>query len=150
MTLAAKEFTVRLGQVEISRLLNLKETVEHNGLWLRRVARYQSLGWFLEAMNAGDNSLLEVDFFQPRETWAKRLADLGMEGIQVNVGIRTGRASRCWFWRSTRVRARFPWTIWGSGGRIAWQPWGISGSSIIMSCRWSVRRRLPASWPPRC
>ena len=92
--MAAKEFTVRLGQVEVSRLLNLKETVEHNGLWLSHVARYHSLGWFLEAMNAKDNSLLAVDFFQPQEIWSQRLAELGMEGIQVNVGIRTGRPSR--------------------------------------------------------
>ena len=92
--MAAKEFAVRLGHGEISRILNLKDTVEHNGLWQQQVARYQSLGWFLEAMNARDNTLLAVDFFQPQEAWAQRLAELGMEGIQVNVGIRTGRPSR--------------------------------------------------------
>jgi hypothetical protein len=94
MPLSSNDFAVRIGQDEIGRLLNLKENVDHNGLWLDFVARYQDLGWALVAMNARGGADLSLDFSQPSEVWSQRLADLGMENIQVNVGIRTGKPSR--------------------------------------------------------
>ncbi len=92
--MSSKEFAVRVGHDEIGRILNLKGNVDHNGLWLDFVARYQGLGWVLVAMNANGGTDLGLDFSQPRKLWSQWLADLGMADIQVNVGIRTGKASR--------------------------------------------------------
>jgi hypothetical protein len=94
MKLSTKEFAVRLGQDEIGRILNLKGSVDHNSLWVDFVNRYQSLGWVLVAMNAKGETNLDLDFSQPQDLWSQRLADLGLADIQVNVGIRTGKASR--------------------------------------------------------
>ncbi|MFH1596062.1 MAG: bifunctional DNA primase/polymerase [Pseudomonadota bacterium] len=94
MQLSSNDFAVRIGRDEIGRILNLKENVDHNGLWLDFVARYQGLGWVLAATNARGGADLGLDFSQPSEVWSQRLADLGMENIQVNVGIRTGKSSR--------------------------------------------------------
>lgn len=92
--MTTKDFAIKVGQDEIGRILNLKENLDHNGLWLDYVSRYQARGWALTAINARDGSHLGLDFSQPREVWSRKLADLGMEEIQVNVGILTGAPSR--------------------------------------------------------
>src|SRR4030042_4960387 len=94
MQLSSNDFAVRIGRDEIGRILNLKENVDHNGLWLDFVTRYQGLGWVLAAINARDGADLGLDFSQPSEVWSQRLARLGQENIQVNVGIRTAKSSR--------------------------------------------------------
>jgi hypothetical protein len=92
--LSSIEPAVRIGQGEISRILDLKENLDHNGLCLDFVDRYQGLGWVVVAMEARGGVDPDLDFSQPRETWSPKLAELGMKDIQVNVGIRTGKASR--------------------------------------------------------
>ncbi len=92
--MSSKEISVRVGRDEIGRILNLKENLDHNGLWLQYVSRYQSLGWALVASNARGGADLNLDFSLSPEVWSAKLGELGMEEIQVNVGIRTGSPSR--------------------------------------------------------
>jgi hypothetical protein len=92
--LSSIEPVVRIGQEEIGRILGLKENLDHNGLCLDFVDRYQSLGWSVVAMEARGGATPELDFSQPREVWSPKLADLGMKDIQVNIGIHTGKPSR--------------------------------------------------------
>lgn len=46
------------------------------------------------AVNFQGDPTLELDFAQSREVWAGQLTGLGLEGIQVNLGVRTGNTSR--------------------------------------------------------
>jgi hypothetical protein len=92
--LSSIEPVVRIGQEEIGRILGLKENLDHNGLCLDFVDRYQSLGWSVVAMEARGGVDPDLDFSQPREVWSPKLADLGLKDIQVNIGIRTGKPSR--------------------------------------------------------
>jgi hypothetical protein len=92
--MSSKELAVRIGHDEIGRILDLKERIDHHGLWVDFAERYRSLGWVLVAMDARGKAELSLDFSQPREVWSQKLADLGLEDIQLNVGIRTGKASR--------------------------------------------------------
>ncbi len=91
--MAAKEFTVRLGQDEIGYILDRKENLDrHNQLW-DHMSRYRALGWTLAVISVRDGTDLELDLSQPKELWWKQLADLGLDGVQVNLAVRTGRPS---------------------------------------------------------
>jgi len=87
------DFTVRVGEEEIGRILNLRENLDQRELLVNYGARYQRLGWVLAAVT-GPGEETDLDFSQPPATWAGKLADLGMAQAQVNLGIRTGRASQ--------------------------------------------------------
>jgi len=86
------DYTVRVGQEEIGRILNLRENLDQRELLVTYVSRYQRLGWVLTAVT-GPGEEADLDFNQPPAAWAGKLRDLGVDKIQVNVGLRTGKAS---------------------------------------------------------
>jgi hypothetical protein len=92
--LSSKEFGVRIGQDELGRILDLKGNLDHNGLCLEFVDRYLALGWDLVAMEGRQGADLGLDFSQPREVWSRKLDDLSLGDVQVNLGVRTGKPSR--------------------------------------------------------
>jgi len=91
--LATKDFPVRLGQDEIGRILNLKGNLDHHGRLCDHISHYKALGFDLAAVTAQDEAL-GLDLKQPQEQWWKQLTDLGLHGVQMNLGIRTGGTSR--------------------------------------------------------
>lgn len=91
--MANNDFTVRIGEEEIGQILNRKENLDHHDQLWDCMTRYRSLGWDLAVVTAQGGADLGLDLDQPKESWWKQLADLGLEGIQLNLGIRTGRAS---------------------------------------------------------
>ncbi len=90
----AKEFTVRLGQDEIGYILDRKENLDHHSQLWDHMSRYRALGWTLAVISVRDGADLELDLSQPKELWWQQLADLGLDGVQVNLAVRTGRPSR--------------------------------------------------------
>ncbi len=92
--MAAKEFTVRLGQDETGYILDRKENLDHHSQLWDHMSRYRALGWTLAVISVRGGADLELDLSQPKELWWKHLADLGLDGVQVNLAVRTGRPSR--------------------------------------------------------
>jgi len=92
--LATKDFTIRVGQDEIGHILDRKENLDHHGQMWDYMSRYQALGWNLAIITAHGGADLELDLGQPRAVWWKQLADLGLNGVQLNLAIRTGQPSR--------------------------------------------------------
>lgn len=92
--MTTKDLTVRIGQEEIGHILNRKENLDHHDQLWDFLSRYLALGWDPAVTTAEGGADLGLDLKQPREDWWKQLADLGLEGIQLNLSIRTGRASR--------------------------------------------------------
>ena len=88
-----KDFSVRVGQEEIGRIFNLKENLALKDLLVSYVPRYQQLGWVLVGMKSAESSPLELDLGQPAELWAPQLSEMGADQGQINIGIRTGKAS---------------------------------------------------------
>ena len=78
---------------EIGRILNLKRDLDYSDVLSKFAYRYLQIGWDLVAVNPKGAVELDLDFHQPQGIWSRRLADLGMEGVQVNLGVRTGAAS---------------------------------------------------------
>jgi hypothetical protein len=91
--LATNDFIVKIGQEEIGQILNRKENLDHHDQLWDYLSRYRTLGWDLAVVTAQGGADLGLDLSQPKESWWKQLAELGLEGIQLNLGIRTGRAS---------------------------------------------------------
>jgi hypothetical protein len=91
--LASKDFSVRVGQEEIGRILNLKENLDLKDLLVTYIPHYQQLGWVLVGMKSPEGTPLELDFSQPEELWSQQLSEPDANQTQINLGIRTGRAS---------------------------------------------------------
>jgi hypothetical protein len=91
--LAIKEFSVRVGEEEIGRILNLKENLNQNELLLSYAPRYQNLGWVLVGMKVPDGTPLDLDLSQPAELWSQQLSESDADLVKMNLGIRTGKAS---------------------------------------------------------
>jgi hypothetical protein len=91
---ATKEISIRIGQDEIGRIFNLKEHLDHNEVALSHASRYRRLGWIVEAIDAASGAPLDLDLTQPHEEWSRRLTDLSMERVEVNLKVHTGSASR--------------------------------------------------------
>jgi hypothetical protein len=91
--LAVKDFSVRLGQAEIGRILNLKENLDLKELLVTYAPHYQKLGWVLVGLNPSDGTHLEIDLGQPPAQWSRQFSDLGVDDLQINLGVRTGKAS---------------------------------------------------------
>ena len=87
-----KDFSVRVGQAEIGRIFNLKENLDLKDLLITYVPHYQRMGWVL-VIKPPEGPPLELDLSQPAEIWARELSEMGMDQSQINIGIRTGRAS---------------------------------------------------------
>ena len=91
--MAGKDFSVRIGHEEIGRILNLRENLDLKEVLLNYAPHYQQLGWVLVGMKSPEGTPLELDFSQPEERWSQQLADLEVDPVQINIGIRTGKAS---------------------------------------------------------
>ena len=78
---------------ELGRILNLKRDLDYSDVLAKYASRYLQIGWDLVAVNPKGAVDLNLDFHQPQELWTRRLADLGMDGVQVNLGVRTGAVS---------------------------------------------------------
>ena len=92
--MASKDFSVRVGQEEIGRIFNLKENLDLKDLLVTYAPHYQKLGWVLVGMKSPEGSPLELDLSQPVEQWSEQLSGMGAEQGQINIGIRTGKASK--------------------------------------------------------
>jgi hypothetical protein len=91
--LASKDFSVRVGQEEIGRILNLKENLDLKDLLLTYAPHYQALGWVLVGMKSPEGTPLELDLSHPEELWSQQLSDPSADQAQINLGLRTGKAS---------------------------------------------------------
>ena len=96
--MAGKDFSVRIGQEEIGHILNLKENLDHYAQMWNYMSHYRTLGWDL-AVITPQGADLGLDLEQPQQVWWQQLADLGLEGIQLNLAIRTGAARGFWSWK---------------------------------------------------
>jgi hypothetical protein len=92
--LASKDFSVRVGQEEIGRIFNLKENLDLKDLLVTYAPHYQQLGWVLVGMKSPEGTPLEFDLSQPAELWSQQLSEMGADQGQINIGIRTGKASK--------------------------------------------------------
>lgn len=88
------DISIRIGQAEIGRIINLKENLDHNEVVRDHVTRYQKLGWVLAGVKVQGGAALDLDFSLSPDSWSRQFTALSMEGVQVNLGVRTGKPSK--------------------------------------------------------
>ena len=85
---------VKIHREEMESLFNLKSKLDHEETVSSYAAKYQQLGWVLQALNPQDGTFLKVDTGADPETWVNRLCEPGLPGPEINLGVRTGKRSR--------------------------------------------------------
>jgi hypothetical protein len=93
-TKSSSGFAPKIGEDELSRILDLKETQDFKGLLVTFASRYRKLGWVLVAVDLENGAELALDFSQPLEIWSQYLTRFTTKGVQVGLGVRTGTTSR--------------------------------------------------------
>ncbi|MGQ9687468.1 MAG: bifunctional DNA primase/polymerase [Desulfobaccales bacterium] len=89
-----RTFKAGIREEEVCQIFNLKKNLDYSDILIKYAHKYLTLGWDLVAVNAQGEAALDLDFRLPEDVWASRLTAMGLEGIQVNIGVRTGKPSR--------------------------------------------------------
>lgn len=116
--IAPEDVSASIRPDELGRILNLKKDLDYSDVLAKYACRYLQMGWDLVAVNPKGAVNMDLDFRQPEGVWSKRLADLGMEGVQVNLGVRTGAASNLLVLEVRPGEGELPfegWDDWRSG-----------------------------------
>ena len=103
---------------EVCQIYNLKKNLDYSDVLIKYASKYIKLGWDLVAVNAQAETALDLDFRQPEEVWSPKLTTMGLEGLQVNLGVRTGKPSRLLVLEVHRNESLAPFNHrgdWGSG-----------------------------------
>jgi hypothetical protein len=103
--LGSKDFNIRIGQDEISHILDRKENLDHHGQLWEYLSRYQTLGWDLTMFTAQG---ADLDLKQSQEACWKQLADLGLEGSRLTWPSAAVATPTSWSWRSSKAPAPCP------------------------------------------
>jgi hypothetical protein len=112
--------SIRAGvrEEEVCQIYNLKKNLDYSDVLIKYANKYIKLGWDLVAVNAQGETALDLDFSQPEAMWSPKLTTMGLEGLQVNLGVRTGKPSRLLVLEVHRDASLAPFNQrgdWGSG-----------------------------------
>ncbi len=103
---------------EACQIFNLKKNLDYSDILIKYASKYLKLGWDLVAVNGRGETALDLDFQQPEAMWSPKLTTMGLEGFQINLGVRTGRPSRLLVLEVHREESLAPFNQrgdWGSG-----------------------------------
>jgi hypothetical protein len=84
----------KVQEEEFCRILDLRKSLQFSDVLIKHLSYYQSKGWHLAVVNPQSRVRQVLNFEEPRETWSEKLIELSLDGIEVNVGVQTGSASR--------------------------------------------------------
>ncbi|MBM4275524.1 MAG: hypothetical protein FJ134_13845 [Deltaproteobacteria bacterium] len=90
--MSSKDFTIKLGQDEISRILGLKEDLDYWEILEDAARGYLRLGWSLAVVDMQGKDL-GVDFQQSPDVWSRAMAELSWQEVPAGLAVRTGNAS---------------------------------------------------------
>ncbi len=107
-----------LREEEVCQIFNLKENLDYSDILIKYANKYLKLGWDLVAVNSLGEADLELDFREDEEIWSPKVTAFGLEGVQINLGVRTGSPSRLLVLEVHRTESQSPFNQrgeWGSG-----------------------------------
>ncbi|MEJ2672014.1 MAG: hypothetical protein P8168_07410 [Deltaproteobacteria bacterium] len=84
----------KVQEEEFSRILDLRKNLQFSDMLIKHLSNYLGLGWHLAVLNSQSQVQQLINFQQPQESWSEKLIELGLDGVEVNVGVRTGSTSR--------------------------------------------------------
>jgi hypothetical protein len=83
----------KIQEEEFCRILDLRKNLQFGDVLIQHMSQYLSLGWHLAAINSQNRVDQFLDFQEPKATWSEKLIELSLDGMELNVGVRTGSAS---------------------------------------------------------
>ncbi len=83
----------KIQEEEFCRILDLRKNLQFSDVLIKHLSHYLRLGWHLAVVNAQSRVQQMINFQEPKETWSEKLIELGLDGVEMNVGVRTGAAS---------------------------------------------------------
>lgn len=92
--MALRRVPAGIREEEACQILNLQRNLDYSDALVQYSLKYLRMGWDLLAVNFKGEAALDLDFGLNQQLWADKLTGLGLEGIQVNLGVRTGTPSR--------------------------------------------------------
>jgi hypothetical protein len=134
--LTVKDISVRVGEEEIGRILNLKESLDLKELLLTYAPHYQQLGWVLVGIKSPEGTPLEFDLSQPTEAWSQELSNLGVDIGQINIAVRTGKFSNLLVLEVNKGEGALSLDQWGD--------WRAECIAEVGGCREQHYYTLPA------
>jgi hypothetical protein len=84
----------KVQEEEFCRILDLRKGLQFSDVLIKHLSNYLSLGWQLAVINSQSRARQWLNFQEPQETWSEKLIELSLDGVEVNVGVQTGSASR--------------------------------------------------------
>jgi hypothetical protein len=125
---------------EVCQILHLKKNLDFSDTLITYATRYLHLGWELVAVNGRGEDTLGLDFTAPERVWQPRLTELGLDGVQVNLGVRTGVASNLLVLEVHRGESLFPFSQRGD--------WSSACVALLGDDREQHYYLLPRNWQP--
>jgi hypothetical protein len=86
--------SAKVQEEEFCRILDLRKSLQFSDMLIKHLSHYLSLGWQLAVLNSQTRVQQRFNFQEPQETWSEKLIELSLDGVEVNVGVQTGSASR--------------------------------------------------------
>ena len=83
----------KIQEEEFCRILDLRKNLQFSDVLIQHMSHYLSLGWHLAAVNSQNRVNQFLNFQEPKATWSDKLIELSLDGLELNVGVRTGSAS---------------------------------------------------------
>lgn len=83
----------KIQEKEFCRILELRKNLQFCDVLIKHLSHYLSLGWHPAVVNSQSQVHQMINFQEPKETWSEKLIELGLDGVEINVGVRTGSAS---------------------------------------------------------
>jgi hypothetical protein len=136
--MSSAQFAARIGPQELGHIITLRKNLDHMAVLARFAEQYRKLGWSLAALAAHTGADLGIDFTLPQKAWAKRLMDVSLKGLEVNLAVRTNSSSRL-----------FAVKIEGDKGRTKLDRFGIWQSCCVAQAGSNREQHffvLPTTW----
>lgn len=114
----ARHIKAGVREEEVCQIYSLKKNLDYSDILIKYANKYLKLGWDLVTVNAQGETTLDLNFQEAEELWSAKLTSMGLEGIQLNLGVRTGRPSRLLVLEVHREESLAPFNQrgdWGSG-----------------------------------
>lgn len=137
---ATRNIKAGVREEEVCQIYNLKKNLDYSDVLIKYANKYLKLGWELVAVNALGEMPLDLDFREPEEKWSSKLTSMGLEGTQVNLGVRTGSPSRLVVLEVHRYESLAPFNQRGE--------WGSSCVAEVGTDREQHYFVVPRGWPP--
>jgi hypothetical protein len=84
----------KVQEEEFCRILDLRKNLQFSNVLIKHLSHYLNFGWHTAIVNSQNRVDQLINFQERKETWCEKLIELSLDGVEVNVGVRTGSASR--------------------------------------------------------